>query len=78
MPDENAPLLDGKRSHNAHATLERSGDGSKTLAIGHRGFKARFPENTMVSFAGAVEAGAHAIETGTMATCLRVSNRACV
>lgn len=32
-------------------------------AIAHRGFKARYPENTMAAFRAAVEAGAHAIET---------------
>ncbi|KIW03511.1 hypothetical protein, variant [Verruconis gallopava] len=32
-------------------------------SIAHRGYKAAYPENTMVSFVGAVEAGAHALET---------------
>lgn len=32
-------------------------------AIAHRGYKAEFPENTMGAFRGAVEVGAHAIET---------------
>lgn len=32
-------------------------------AISHRGYKAAFPENTMVAFRGAVEVGADAIET---------------
>lgn len=31
--------------------------------IAHRGFKAKYPENTMSAFKGAVSAGAHAIET---------------
>ncbi|CAN8105701.1 unnamed protein product [Discula destructiva] len=31
--------------------------------IAHRGYKASFPENTMGAFRGAVEVGAHAIET---------------
>lgn len=31
--------------------------------IAHRGYKARYPENTMSAFKGAVGAGAHAIET---------------
>ncbi|KAK1827848.1 PLC-like phosphodiesterase [Podospora conica] len=31
--------------------------------IAHRGYKAAFPENTMAAFRGAVDAGAHAIET---------------
>jgi glycerophosphoryl diester phosphodiesterase len=32
-------------------------------AIAHRGYKAKFPENTMASFKGAVDIGAHALET---------------
>ncbi|PSR83923.1 PLC-like phosphodiesterase, partial [Coniella lustricola] len=32
-------------------------------AIAHRGYKASFPENTMGAFRGAVEVGAHGIET---------------
>ncbi|KAF1359797.1 tubulin-domain-containing protein [Lizonia empirigonia] len=32
-------------------------------AIAHRGFKAKFPENTMGAFRGAVEVGADAVET---------------
>ncbi|GAB7347658.1 hypothetical protein MBLNU459_g4524t1 [Dothideomycetes sp. NU459] len=32
-------------------------------AIAHRGYKVKFPENTMGAFAGAVDVGAHAIET---------------
>ncbi|KIW41555.1 uncharacterized protein PV06_07103 [Exophiala oligosperma] len=31
--------------------------------IAHRGYKAKYPENTMRSFRGAVEVGTHAIET---------------
>ncbi|KAJ4306241.1 hypothetical protein N0V88_001039 [Collariella sp. IMI 366227] len=31
--------------------------------IGHRGYKAAFPENSMAAFHGAVAAGAHGIET---------------
>jgi glycerophosphoryl diester phosphodiesterase len=32
-------------------------------AIAHRGYKAKFPENSMGAFAGAVDIGAHAVET---------------
>jgi glycerophosphoryl diester phosphodiesterase len=32
-------------------------------AIAHRGYKAAYPENTMGAFKGAVDIGAHAIET---------------
>ena len=35
----------------------------KPQCIGHRGYKAAFPENTMAGFRGAVDIGAHAIET---------------
>jgi hypothetical protein len=31
--------------------------------IAHRGYKAEHPENTMRAFQGAVEVGAHALET---------------
>ncbi|KAI7656311.1 hypothetical protein KC318_g12483, partial [Hortaea werneckii] len=31
--------------------------------IAHRGYKAKYPENTMAAFKGAIEAGAQAIET---------------
>lgn len=31
--------------------------------IAHRGFRNKYPENTMGAFRGAVEAGSHAIET---------------
>ena len=34
----------------------------KPLIMGHRGFQARYPENTMVSFLAAVEAGAQFVE----------------
>ena len=32
-------------------------------AIAHRGYKARYPENTLLAFSKAVDAGAHALET---------------
>lgn len=42
----------------------------KTLpqAIAHRGYRARYPENTMLSMRKAVEAGTHALETDTHLT----------
>ncbi|KAH6604654.1 glycerophosphoryl diester phosphodiesterase [Trichoderma cornu-damae] len=48
----------------ASAIASRS-DASRRIpqAIAHRGFRASFPENSMAAFRGAVEAGAHAIET---------------
>jgi phosphatidylglycerol phospholipase C len=32
-------------------------------AIGHRGYKAKYPENSILAFDAAVDIGAHAIET---------------
>ncbi|KAI9900304.1 hypothetical protein N3K66_004566 [Trichothecium roseum] len=42
-----------------------TGTGTRRLpqCIAHRGFKARWPENSMGGFAAAAEAGAHALET---------------
>ena len=37
--------------------------GKRPQAIAHRGYKAAYPENTMGAFKGAVDVGAHAIET---------------
>lgn len=37
-------------------------------AIAHRGYKAAFPENTMAAFEGAVNVGAHALETDIQLT----------
>jgi glycerophosphoryl diester phosphodiesterase len=37
--------------------------GKRPQAIAHRGYKAANPENTIGAFKGAVEVGAHAIET---------------
>lgn len=46
-------------------TLAKPDRRGRTLpqAIAHRGYKAANPENTMGAFRGAVEVGAHAIET---------------
>lgn len=40
-------------------------EGGRTFpqAIAHRGYKAKYPENTMGAFAGAIDVGAHALET---------------
>ncbi|KAE8445693.1 hypothetical protein EG329_012991 [Mollisiaceae sp. DMI_Dod_QoI] len=38
-------------------------NGRRPQAIAHRGYKAAYPENTLGAFKGAVEVGAHAIET---------------
>lgn len=46
----------------AFAKKDVSG-GKRPQAIAHRGYKAKFPENTMGAFKGAVDVGADAIET---------------
>ncbi|KAF4555835.1 Phosphatidylglycerol phospholipase C-like protein [Elsinoe fawcettii] len=43
--------------------LSDKGQHDMPQAIAHRGFKAKYPENTMAAFKGAVDVGAHAIET---------------
>jgi tubulin gamma len=45
-----------------HAQKDETGR-RKPQAIAHRGFKAKFPENTMGAFRGAVQVGADALET---------------
>jgi glycerophosphoryl diester phosphodiesterase len=45
----------------AQATFAFATD--KPQCIGHRGYKAAYPENTMAGFRGAVDIGAHALET---------------
>ena len=35
---------------------------SRPMLIGHRGYPARFPENTLAAFSGAIEAGCDMIE----------------
>ncbi|KAJ4993218.1 Tubulin gamma chain [Stagonosporopsis vannaccii] len=60
------PLLGPKAEFPAVAfAYARKNETGKRLpqAIAHRGFKARFPENTMGAFRGAVEVGADAVET---------------
>ncbi|KAI1662566.1 PLC-like phosphodiesterase [Daldinia decipiens] len=73
MSNEQTPLLkrDGHVVENetpAGIPAPRSRDATSEprrppQAIAHRGYKALFPENTMLAFRAAVEAGAHAIET---------------
>ena len=46
----------------AYAKKDVSGN-RRPQAIAHRGYKAKFPENTMGAFKGAVDVGAEAIET---------------
>ncbi|KAL5119574.1 hypothetical protein ACEQ8H_002420 [Pleosporales sp. CAS-2024a] len=60
------PLL-GPRSEFSKASFafaRKDGSGNRRpQAIGHRGYKAKFPENTMGAFKGAVDVGADALET---------------
>lgn len=51
---------DSKPTPVAKWTFNREG---VPQAVAHRGYKASYPENTMGAFRGAVEVGAHAIET---------------
>lgn len=37
---------------------------SECHVVGHRGFSAKYPENTLLSFEKAVKAGANGIESG--------------
>jgi glycerophosphoryl diester phosphodiesterase len=46
----------------AYARKDVSGN-RRPQAIAHRGYKAKFPENTMGAFRGAVDVGADALET---------------
>lgn len=66
MTEESVPLLQEEMDvPQAPFTFARRDDRGRKLpqAVAHRGYKAAFPENTMGAFKGAVEAGAHAIET---------------
>ncbi|KAL1842662.1 hypothetical protein VTJ49DRAFT_4573 [Mycothermus thermophilus] len=45
------------------ASKPRCQDGELPINIGHRGYNAAYPENTMAAFQGAIAAGAHALET---------------
>ncbi|KAK4153624.1 PLC-like phosphodiesterase [Chaetomidium leptoderma] len=71
MSPEEMPLLrDGPPPGDAEAGAapavgSQAGSGRPRLPqnIGHRGYKAAFPENSMAAFHGALAAGAHAVET---------------
>lgn len=63
---DSRPLCAGTTDqHTAHWTWARKDRNGRTFpqAIAHRGYKAAHPENTLKAFQGAVEVGAHAIET---------------
>jgi glycerophosphoryl diester phosphodiesterase len=53
---------DAKIASFAYAKKDVSGN-RRPQAIAHRGYKAKFPENTMGAFRGAVDVGADALET---------------
>ncbi|KAF2758358.1 PLC-like phosphodiesterase [Pseudovirgaria hyperparasitica] len=63
QPKQFPPLTDlGSTDTFTFAT--RTSSGSRVpQAIAHRGYKAKFPENTLGAFKGAVDVGADAIET---------------
>ncbi|KAH6649933.1 PLC-like phosphodiesterase [Chaetomium tenue] len=70
MSPEEMPLLqDGALQAGASGTISAAESGPSSgkprlpQNIGHRGYKAAFPENSMAAFHGAVVAGAHALET---------------
>ncbi|KAI9819724.1 MAG: hypothetical protein M1832_003958 [Thelocarpon impressellum] len=67
MKSEDAPLLEALAPFPRPADFlgaRRDKQGRRLpQAIAHRGYKAEHPENTLAAFAGAVEVGAHAIET---------------
>ncbi|WPG99088.1 Hypothetical protein R9X50_00189700 [Acrodontium crateriforme] len=47
---------------------EKSSHGQLPQIIAHRGYNTKFPENSMAAFRGAIEAGAHALETDVRLT----------
>ncbi|OBT84947.1 hypothetical protein VE02_06615 [Pseudogymnoascus sp. 03VT05] len=64
--DDRTPLL-GEPSSAPHPSFTLAGKNAngqrRPQAIGHRGYKAAFPENSMAAFEGVVKVGADAIET---------------
>lgn len=42
---------------------KRHADRRLPQTVAHRGYKAKYPENSMAAFRGAADVGAHAIET---------------
>ncbi|KAH6722123.1 putative glycerophosphoryl diester phosphodiesterase [Leptodontidium sp. MPI-SDFR-AT-0119] len=60
---ETEPLLPEKMESPNFTSAIQTSAGKRPQAIAHRGYKAKYPENSMGAFKGAVEVGAHAIET---------------
>ncbi|KAI8242538.1 hypothetical protein K4K55_010200 [Colletotrichum sp. SAR 10_96] len=67
MVSETKPLLsEGIPSAQFTRALQRPSSSPATTlpqAIAHRGYKALYPENTLLAFRAALDAGAHALET---------------
>jgi phosphatidylglycerol phospholipase C len=65
LSSEESPLLPEKTMETtpSFSSAMETTKGRRPQAIAHRGYKAAYPENTMGAFKGAVEVGAHAIET---------------
>lgn len=65
LSSEESPLLPEKTMATtpSFSSAMETTKGRRPQAIAHRGYKAAYPENTMGAFKGAVEVGAHAIET---------------
>ncbi|TVY84567.1 Phosphatidylglycerol phospholipase C [Lachnellula suecica] len=62
---ESVPLLDVRKTtpRSPFTFAKDAPRGRRPQAIAHRGYKDTNPENTMKAFEGAVEIGAHIIET---------------
>lgn len=61
-PYNSGTILTDPTAHFIRARRDKTGR-ELPQAIAHRGYKAKFPENTMPAFKGAVEVGSHALET---------------
>ena len=48
--------------------MKQSDGSTLPQIIAHRGYKAKYPENSMTAFHAAVEAGVHCVETDVHAT----------
>ena len=58
-------VLEGWSGHTATWTKAFKSERGETIPqiVAHRGYRAKFPENTMLAFKNAVTAGAHGVET---------------
>lgn len=62
-PLTRTPSNSGSNTSIANSNGQKPAGPRLPQAIAHRGYKAAFPENSMGAFQGAVDVGAHAIET---------------